>query len=163
MRKYVWGTMLAALLLVGCDRGSHPGLIGNAAPLFTVSDGVTTVEVAKLRGRVVVLNFWGTWCPPCLEELPSLLEMQREMPQVTVVAVSVDQDDQVYRQFLVDHHVNVLTVRDADQRLNALYGTVKFPETYVIDKRGVLRRKFVDAQEWTSPEIVKYLTTLSNE
>ena len=62
--------------------------------------------------------------------------------------------------FLVEHHVDVLTVRDADQQVNALYGTVQIPETYIIDKRGVLRRKFIGAQDLTSPEITGYLAKL---
>ena len=53
-----------------------------------------------------------------------------------------------------------MTVRDADQRVNALYGTAQIPETYVIDRQGILRRKFVSAQDWTSPEIMGYLAQL---
>lgn len=125
-----------------------------------MSDGTRTVDLSKLHGRVVVLNLWATWCAPCIEELPSLLELQKKMPEVAVVAVSMDQDPDVYRKFLVDHHVDVLTVRDEDMKVNALYGTVQIPETYVIDKQGTLRRKFVGAQVWTSPEIMGYLRKL---
>jgi cytochrome c biogenesis protein CcmG/thiol:disulfide interchange protein DsbE len=163
MRKYRWVVVMAAVLVAGCDRGQHPGQIGKAAPLFTVTDGAQTVDLGKLRGRVVVLNFWATWCPPCIEELPSLLQMQQQMPQVTVAAISTDEDEGVYRKFLADHHVNLLTVRDDTEKANALYGSFIFPETYVIDKRGIVRRKFISAQNWTSPEILDYLTKLSNE
>ena len=62
--------------------------------------------------------------------------------------------------FLVQHHVNLLTVRDADQRINALYGTVQIPETYIIDRNGIIRRKFIGAQDWTSPDILDYLAKL---
>jgi thiol-disulfide isomerase/thioredoxin len=148
---------LVLLVVAGCDRGDHPGRIGKAAPQFVVSDGTRIVDLSKLRGRVVLLNLWATWCAPCLQELPSLLELQKRMPEVAVVAVSIDQDPDVYRKFLVDHHVDLLTVRDEDMRVNALYGTAQIPETYVIDKQGVVRRKFVSAQEWTSPEIMSYL------
>ena len=109
---------------------------------------------------MVVLNLWATWCAPCVEELPSLLELEQKMPQLAVVGVSTDQDDAVYRHFLAQHHVNLLTVRDEDQRINALYGTVQIPETYVIDRTGVLRRKFIGAQVWTSPEVMHYLASL---
>ena len=152
--------MSLALLATGCDRGSHPERLGKVAPTFTISDGVGTLDLSKLRGRVVVLNLWATWCAPCVEELPSLLELQQKMPQLAVVGVSTDQDDAVYRRFLTQHHVNLLTVRDEDQRINALYGTVQIPETYVIDRTGVLRRKFIGAQVWTSPEVMHYLASL---
>lgn len=152
--------VLGMLLVTGCDRGSHPGNIDKPAPQFVMGDGTRTVDLSKLRGRVVVLNLWATWCAPCIEELPSLLALQKQMPELAIVAVSMDQDPDVYKRFLVEHHVDVLTVRDEDQKVNALYGTVQIPETYVIDKQGVLRRKFIGAQVWTSPEITSYLSKM---
>jgi peroxiredoxin len=152
--------VLGTLLVAGCDRGSHPGNIDKPAPQFVLSDGTRTADLSKLRGRIVVLNLWATFCAPCIEELPSLLALQRQMPEVAVVAVSMDQDPDLYRRFLVEHHVDVLTVRDEDQRVNALYGTVQIPETYIIDRQGVLRRKFIGSQNWTSPEITRYLSKL---
>ncbi len=146
--------------LVGCDRGDHPGNIGKPAPQFKVTDAVRTVDLRELRGKVVVLNLWATWCPPCLEELPSLLAMQHQLPGVVVVAVSIDQDEAVYRKFLAQHQVDLLTVRDPEEKVNILYGTKQIPETYIIDKNGVLRRKFVSSQDWTSPEIEGYLKRL---
>ena len=77
-----------------------------------------------------------------------------------MVAVSTDQDDALYRQFLVRHHVDVRTVRDADQKVNQMYGTVLIPETYIIDQKGNIRRKFIGAQDWTSDDMVDYLRKL---
>jgi len=156
--------MLAGLLPLtcglGCDRGFHPSNIGKPAPLFVMSDGVQTVDLAKLHGRIIVLNLWATYCGPCVEELPSLLALQRRMPGLAVVAVSADQDDAIYRKFLAKHHVDVLTVRDAGQKINQMYGTVMIPETYIIDRQGVIRRKFIGAQDWTEADIVDYLNRL---
>jgi len=159
--RRVWiNVMLGMLLAVGCDRGSRPGNIGKPAPHFALTNGTQTIDLSKLRGRVVVLNLWATFCAPCIEELPSLLELHKEMPDLAIVAVSMDQDPDVYHRFLIQHHVDVLTFRDEDQRINALYGTAQIPETYVIDRQGILRRKFVSAQDWTSPEITGYLSKL---
>jgi cytochrome c biogenesis protein CcmG/thiol:disulfide interchange protein DsbE len=159
--RRIWASLVFGTLLVtGCDRGSHPGNIDKPAPQFVIGDSSRTVDLSKLRGRVVVLNLWATFCAPCIEELPSLLALQRQMPGLAVVAVSMDTDPNIYRRFLVQHHVDVLTVRDEDQRVNALYGTVQIPETYIIDRQGVLRRKFIGAQNWTSPEITGYLSKL---
>jgi cytochrome c biogenesis protein CcmG/thiol:disulfide interchange protein DsbE len=152
--------LLGTLLAAGCDRGSHPGNIDKPAPQFVLRDGTQTVDLSKLRGRVVVLNLWATWCAPCIEELPSLLTLQKQMPDLAIVAVSMDQDPDVYHQFLIRHHVNLITLRDQDQRINALYGTAQIPETYIIDRKGMLRRKFVSSQDWTSPEIISYLSKL---
>ncbi|HEY0263861.1 MAG TPA: TlpA disulfide reductase family protein [Granulicella sp.] len=157
----VLATLLAICLTgIGCDRGQHPGNIGKPAPQFVMSDGVTTVDLSKLRGKIVVLNLWATWCAPCVEELPSLLALQQRNPQIVVVAVSTDQDDAVYRHFLVQHHVNVLTVRDSSMKVNQMYGTALIPETYIIDRNGIIRRKFVSAQDWTGSEISDYLHKL---
>ncbi len=159
--RRIWASLALGILVVtGCDRGSHPEYIDKQAPQFVLGDGSRTVDLSKLHGRVVVLNLWATFCAPCIEELPSLLALQRQMPDLAVVAVSMDQDPDVYRRFLVEHHVDVLTVRDENQRVNALYGTVQIPETYIIDKQGMLRRKFIGAQNWTSPEITGYLAKL---
>ncbi|NYF80987.1 redoxin domain-containing protein [Granulicella arctica] len=160
MRR-IWSSIVVGVLLVaGCERGSHPGNIGKPAPQFVIGDSSRTVDLSKLRGQIVVLNLWASWCAPCVEELPSLLAMQQKLPNIKVVAISLDQDDDVYRSFLVKHHVDVLTVRDPDGRINALYGTVQIPETYIIDRDGILRRKLVSAQDWTSPEILNYLSKL---
>jgi len=94
--------------------------------------------------------------------MPSLVQLQQRMKDkgVTVVAVSVDVDNDAYHKFLVDHKIDLLTVRDPDQKANNLYGTFKFPETYIIDRNGIVRRKFIGAVDWSQPEIVDFLTKL---
>jgi cytochrome c biogenesis protein CcmG, thiol:disulfide interchange protein DsbE len=160
LRVLLLAVMLAAL--AACYSGTRPPRIGSNAPNFTVQDSDRTVTLSQLHGQVVVLNFWATWCPPCVEEVPSLVEMQRRMKAkgVTVLAVSVDVDENAYRKFMKDHGVNLLTVRDPDQKSSGLYGTFKFPETYVIDRNGVMRRKFIGAVDWTEPEITDFLGKL---
>ncbi|SNS98022.1 Peroxiredoxin [Granulicella rosea] len=157
-------TLFAALtfltLAAGCDRGDHPGLIGSPAPQFTLADGSRSVDLAKLRGHVVIVNFWATWCLPCVDELPSLLALQRQMPNVDIVAISQDEDPVVYKNFLDQYHVDLLSLRDPSGRIPALYGTAKIPESYIIDRTGVVRRKFVSSQKWTSSEIVDYINKL---
>ena len=93
--------------------------------------------------------------------MPSLISLQAKMKdKITVVAVSVDADADAYHRFIKDHNVALLTIRDGDQRSNALYGTFKFPETYVIDRQGAIRRKFIGAIDWNDPEIQQYLGSL---
>jgi cytochrome c biogenesis protein CcmG, thiol:disulfide interchange protein DsbE len=153
---------LLILLFVGCYRGSRPPQIGTVAPDFTVQDADRSVRLDQFRGKIVVLNFWATWCPPCVAEVPSLVQMQEKMKSkgVVVLAVSVDEDADAYHQFLKDHDVDLLTVRDPSQKSNDLYGTFKFPETYIIDRRGILRRKFIGEADWNQPEILQFLSKL---
>ena len=92
------------------------------------------------------------------------MKMQSELSnRVTVLAVSTDESEAAYRQFLSDRHIRLLTAWDPSQKSNQAYGTIKFPETYIIDKKGVIRRKFIGAVSWTKPEIEKYLTELAAE
>jgi cytochrome c biogenesis protein CcmG/thiol:disulfide interchange protein DsbE len=150
------------LLLAGCYSGSRPPRIGSPAPDFTVQDADRKISLSDLRGKLVVLNFWATWCAPCVEEMPSLVQLQQRMKDkgVTVLAVSVDVDDSAYHKFLTDHKIDLLTARDPDQKSNRLYGTFRYPETYIIDRNGVVRRKFIGAVDWGLPEIVDFLNKL---
>ena len=97
-----------------------------------------------------------------MEEIPSLVEMQRRLKEkgVTVLAVSVDVDQNAFLQFVKNHGVNLVTVRDPSGKSNQLYGTFRFPETYIIDRQGVVRRKFIGAVDWTEPEITDFLSKL---
>jgi cytochrome c biogenesis protein CcmG, thiol:disulfide interchange protein DsbE len=151
--------VLALVLLAACN-SSHPPRIGSAAPNFTITDSERTVALSQFHGKPVLLNFWASWCPPCIEETPSLVELQKLVgPEVTILAVSEDSDDAAYKQFVRDHRVDLLTVRD-EHKTNELYGTFRYPETFVIDRDGKIVRKFIGATDWTSPEIVDYLKKL---
>ncbi len=91
--------------------------------------------------------------------MPSLVAMQKKLKAkgITVLAVSVDVDEKAYHQFLKDHNVDLTTVRDPSQKNANLYGTFKFPETYVIDREGKMRRKFIGAIDWISPDVTEFL------
>jgi cytochrome c biogenesis protein CcmG, thiol:disulfide interchange protein DsbE len=136
-------------------------LVGSAAPDFTVKDSDRTVALHDLRGKIVVLNFWAAHCGPCVEEMPSLVQLQRRMgSRIVVLGVGVDTTENDYHTFLRDHNIDFLTVRDADKVSYLLYGATGYPETTIIDSNGTVRRKFVGSQNWTSPEIIEYLNKL---
>jgi thiol-disulfide isomerase/thioredoxin len=126
-----------------------------------VTDSGRTVRLADYRGKVVVLNFWASWCAPCLEEFPSLIQLQRDMPQIVVLAVSFNDEEAAYRTYIAENHIDLLTIYDAKQVSNHAFGTERPPETYIIDRKGIIRRKFIGPQDWTSPEVVNYLNKLA--
>jgi len=152
----------ATLLTSGCFSGSRPPRIGSAARDFTVQDSDRTVSLNQFRGQVVILNFWATWCPPCVQELPSMIAMQDRIrgKGIMVLGVSIDVDGDAYHRFLKLRNVNFLTVRDPEQKVAAMYGTTGWPESYIIDRQGVLRRKFVGPVDWNSPEVIDFLNKL---
>jgi peroxiredoxin len=162
--------LIVVITSTACYHGSKPSGIDTPAPRFTVQDSDRSVSLDQFRGKVVVLNFWASWCPPCTEELPSLMQLQTQLQNkgVVVLGVSVDADAGDYSKFLKDHSVNFLTVRDPGEQnktgviaqVSSKYGTYRFPETYIIDRNGIVRRKLIGAVNFTQPEIVEYLSRL---
>ena len=94
--------------------------------------------------------------------MPSLVQLQQRFKDkgVSVVGVSIDVDRDAYQKFLKDYKIDFVTVRDPDQKTSSLYGTFKWPETYIIDRDGIVRRKFIGPVEWSQPEIVDFLSKL---
>jgi peroxiredoxin len=137
--------------------------VGDKAPDFSLtSDDGRGVSMADYRGTYVLLNFWATWCAPCVDELPSLVALHDGLSDkgFVVLGLSVDHDEKSYRQFVESFDISFPTVRDPGMTVSTKYGTNKFPESYLIDREGVVRRKYVGPENWTSAEIVNYLRSL---
>jgi peroxiredoxin len=159
--RFVASLLLVSLVILSaCNRGAHPAQTDKPAPDFTVSDGTSRVHLGDYRGKVVLVNFWATWCEPCLIELPSLLELHHDQPNLVILAVSIDEDPNAYTRFIARRHVDLITVRDPSQSAARLFHTEMWPETYVIDRKGIIRSKYVGAQDWSSPEIRAFLNSL---
>ena len=134
--------------------------VGDSAPKFSITaDGGRTVSVPDFGGKLLVLNFWATWCPPCVEETPSLSEFASRFAGkgVVVLGVSVDKDEKAYRGFLKQYRPAFLTARDPSADISSLYGTFKYPETYIINKDGKVVAKLISNQDWTRPEIIRQI------
>ena len=123
-------------------------------PVFTVQtrDGrVLTAD--SLRGRVVLVNIWATWCPPCRKELPTLLERAGKSPdRLRVWIVSVDPDWAAVRRYF-DDAVPAGVVRDPDGAGSRAYRVTGLPDSYLIDPQGRVVARFAGARNWTSPEM----------
>jgi len=136
---------------------------GDKAPDFSITaDNGQTISARNFSGKLLLLNFWATWCAPCVEEVPSLNQLSRQLgPQgLVVLAVSVDKDSSAYKNFLTRFPVSFMTARDPDEEINHRYGTVQFPESYLIDRNGKVIEKYVNAQNWTSPEMIQHVQSL---
>ena len=135
---------------------------GGPAPEFMIkADSGAQITPTSFNGKVLVLNFWATWCPPCIQEIPSLNQFQRKFADsgVKVVAISIDKNNAKYKSFLDHFRVAFDTARDPSMDISAKYGTFQIPETYII-KNGRIMRKFPNAENWTSDDITQYVQSL---
>jgi cytochrome c biogenesis protein CcmG, thiol:disulfide interchange protein DsbE len=135
---------------------------GDRAPGFKVTTERGKVMTrSDFGGRVLVLNFWASWCPPCVEETPSMNALARDLAPrgVVVLGISVDQNADAYRRFLADHGVVFETALDPEETVNSEFGTFKYPETYVI-RDGKVRIKYIGPRDWSDPAIRREIESL---
>jgi len=137
---------------------------GTAVPelrLPALAGGETAL--ASYRGRVVLLNFWATWCPPCVAELPSLERLHRALgPEgLVVLTVATDEDETELRQFVAQHALTLPILKDPGGRLAASqYHTTGYPETFLLDREGRLVEHTVGPAEWDEPQRIARFRTL---
>jgi cytochrome c biogenesis protein CcmG, thiol:disulfide interchange protein DsbE len=148
-------------------RQGEASIAGTTARDFPLELAGKPAHLSDLRGKVVILNFWASWCPPCVEEAPSLNRLQDHIKSrnALVVGVAADQDPAAFQKFILDQGIAFPTYRDPATKDNkspiaVSYGTSMIPETYVIDRHGKIARKFVGFQQWDSPNMLAYFDVL---
>jgi len=146
-------------------RQGEPALAGRPAGDFAFEMNGKPARLSELRGKIVVVNFWATWCPPCIEELPSLKRLHARLQPLggMVLGVSVDEDEGAYNRFLTEHSVSFPTYRDPSRTIARAYGTEKYPETYIIGRDGKLLRKIVGPQDWDREDLFVYFTDVASK
>jgi cytochrome c biogenesis protein CcmG/thiol:disulfide interchange protein DsbE len=171
-RLLTWGALALGIGLVVAFampsyRQGEASIAGKTASNFTLDVAGKPMHFSDLRGKVVVLNFWASWCPPCVEEVPSLNRLHKyiETRNALVLGVAADDDPYAFSKFLVDQGITFPTYRDpaTKDRVSPIalsYGTSMIPETYVIDRRGKIARKIIGPQQWDSSNMRAYFDTL---
>jgi peroxiredoxin len=163
----VWCAVAAAaavlvLFAVPSYRQGEASLAGKSADNFTAEIAGKTEHLSDFKGKVVVLNFWASWCPPCVSEAPAMNRLQQYIASRNGVVLggSIDEDPQAYDKFLKDYNVNFPTFRDPSKKISLEYGTSIIPETYIIDRHGKIARKIIGEQQWDSAEMLAYFDAL---
>ena len=155
--------ILCVVALAACTRKEEtkPALEGNPAPDFALSDlSGHKVRLSDLKGKVVLVNFWATWCPPCREEVPSMANLNRLMAgkPFQMLAISIDQEGkQAIEAFFSRAGVTLPALLDSNGAIGKLYGITGVPETFIVDRKGVIMKKVVGGLDWSAPEVVAFL------
>jgi peroxiredoxin len=136
---------------------------GDKAPDFQFKDDSgKQYNVHNFGGKLLLLNFWASWCGPCVEEIPALNQMARALgPKgLIVLGVSIDKDEKAYKDFLGRLPLAYPSGRDPEQVIEHRYGTFQIPESYLIDSSGHVVEKFVSEQAWASPQMISHVGSL---
>lgn len=135
--------LLIATLFLGAPAAVRALEAGDRAPDFAAPalDGKGTVSLASHRGKVIYLDFWASWCAPCLKAIPEIEAMRKELPadRFAVVAVNLDQTPKKALRFLEKHPVGYASASDPKGRLPKQFGVDTMPTSYLIDGEGVIR------------------------
>jgi len=130
--------------------------VGDEAPNFKLRDLAGNVmSLSQLRGKVVLLNFWATWCGPCRVEMPAMEQLYRTFPrgEFEILAVSTDpQGVAVTRPFQKRMGFTFPILHDSEYRVGLTYGARTIPITFMVDRQGIVRQKIFGARDWDSPE-----------
>ncbi len=141
--------------------------VGDHAPEFRLPapDG-KQVSLSDFRGKVVMVHFWATWCPPCVEELPALDRFYRSMTgtDIQFLAVSVDENGAAaVVPFMKKYNLALPVLFDPGAPVSHSYGTFKFPETYILDRSGIVRYKVIGPADWSYPANIKAVRDLIDQ
>jgi cytochrome c biogenesis protein CcmG, thiol:disulfide interchange protein DsbE len=155
--------VLAAVLVFVIYAAIHQRVVeaGDTAPDFSITaDNGRTVSLSNFGGKLLLLNFWASWCAPCAEETPSLSKLAQDYASkgVVVLGISVDKDPAAYRKFIQRYSPGFLTARES--KLHEDYGTYQYPETYFIDAKGHVVMKIADPVDWSNPRVIQYIDSL---
>ncbi len=134
---------------------------GAVAPDFMLKD-LNGVARGLPKGEVVLLNFWATWCPPCRQEMPSMVSLYQRLKDhgLKVVAVSVDRNLSDLTGFVREYGIPFEVLHDADASVSHRYGVYRYPETFIIDRTGRVRTHVIGMMNWMDPVVVKALQAM---
>ena len=115
------------------------------------------VQLAALRGKVVFINVWTTWCPPCIEEMPTIQRLHEQLNPKGLVVLAINMDAlgrQTVEPFLSKRRLTFPILLDPESQTERLYRTAGIPESFIVDKAGLLVEKIVGPRDWAHPEVI---------
>jgi len=162
---------IAILLLIGVavaiaslmPEGIQPVKIGDQVKTFVLPDLKGKAQSLP-EGKVILLNFWATWCPPCRKEVPSMVKLYDKFKDkgFEIVAVSVDRNIEDITEFVTEQNMNFTVLHDKDSKVSHQYGVFRYPESLIVDSNGVVLQHLNGAVEWMEPQFHDYIEKLLN-
>ncbi len=154
------------LVLTACGQAPKVAEVGKLAPDFSLVDRKgKTWTLSELKGQVVFVNFWATWCPPCREEMPSMQRLYSNLPKnkFKMLAILNKDDPKLADSFAKKLGITIPILDDQENLIGPSYGLTGLPETFIVDKEGILREKFIGPAPWDSPGVMQMLMKYINQ
>jgi peroxiredoxin len=148
------------LFITACGQAPKVATVGKPAPDFSLMDRNGKIwTLSKLRGQVVFVNFWATWCLPCRKEMPSMQRLYTMLlkDKFKMLAILNKDDPALADAFAAKLGITMPILNDQDNKVGPKYGLTGVPETFIVDKQGVLREKFIGPAQWDSPGFIQML------
>ncbi len=151
----------------GVYEGETPSYGSVAGPDFVLKDlKGKEVSLKRFRGKIVLLNFWATWCPPCRKEIPSMIELYKRYKDrgLEIIGVNLDKlDKSGVEKFSLEYNINFPILLDPTGKVATLYGITALPATFILDQNGKIQERFAGGKDWSSEENLKKFETFLNE
>ena len=177
MKKLLFALMISVAILSACKnekQAKKPAAVpvsaaveGAQAPDFSVKDlSGAEMQLSSLKGQVVLVNFWATWCPPCKEEIPSMIKLNQSMAgkPFKMLAISIDEGGkEAVTAYFKKSGLSLPAYLDTDSKVSQMYGTTGVPETFIVDKTGKIQKKIVGGMDWSSPDVIAFMDELTKK
>lgn len=173
------GLIIAVILLAGLaviifgtqkeetTRLTIKAVVGQNAPEFILTDATGNVyDLRKLKDRVLFINFWAPWCQPCRDEMPSIQELYnrfKDNPQFQMLTILYKEDRAKAEAYLKGNNLNLPVLIDSKGTSAEAFGVTGIPETYIVDKKGIIRERHIGPENWNSPQVVSLISALLQE
>ena len=172
--RFIFVSSLFLLIAMGPNPSAGPGRDAataagteknsvSKAPDFTLKDiHGRALSLSSLKGKVVLINFWATWCPPCKAEMPSMNKLYHDLRAqgFEVIAISTDTSLSTIKDFLAENRLDFPVLFDEDKTVTRQYHVFSMPTTFLVDRNGMIVEKFYGEEDWSDPAVRKKIEKL---
>lgn len=158
-----------AVIIFGAQKEDTPrtaikAVIGQKAPELALTDASgNSYDLKRLKGKALFINFWAPWCRPCREEMPSIQALYnrfKDNPQFQMLTILYKEDLAKAEAYMKENNFKLPVMLDSSGTTAEAFGVTGIPETYIVDKKGVIRDRHIGPEDWNSPQVVALISAL---